>query len=177
MESSPRRKAPWAGGPPSPSRGIVESGPVGGSRASGIAGGRASRKRARPVGASTMRVMRIGRERLLQPFSSRACDRRCPGYEDRGKEPGGEQSPKGSLGSAKAASGPLTRGSSAGQVPQGARPPGKANCEGNLVSRWNGAREIPVVLVDRADCRRRRSASFLGQRKLPRGARGRGQAL
>jgi len=52
---------------------------------------------------------RTWRRRLLQPLEPRACDRRCPGHEDRGNEPWSEQSHQGALGAAKAESGPRTK--------------------------------------------------------------------
>jgi len=62
-------------------------------------------------------------ERLLQPFLSRAHDKRCPGHAGRGNQPRCEQSQRGVLEPAKAVFEPLNQGSSAGRVLQGAWSP------------------------------------------------------
>jgi len=91
--------------------------------------------------------------------------------------PGGEQSPSGGARGGESRIGPLNQGNPADRTPQGVRLPRTVGHEGNLGKRRHGAREIPVVLVDRGDCRHRRAAPFTGQRELPEGARRRGQAL
>lgn len=85
----------------------------------------------------------------------RARDRRCPGHADRGNQPRCEKSQRGVLERRKPYRAPDPRklgwsGPERGWATQ------KPYAEGNLGVQVNGAREIPVVLVDRRDCRRRR---------------------
>lgn len=88
----------------------------------------------------------------------RARDRRCPGHADRGNQARCEKSQRGALGRRKPYRAPDPRklgwsGPERGWATQ------KPYVEGNLGVQVNGAREIPVVLVDRRDCRRRRGVS------------------
>jgi hypothetical protein len=75
--------------------------------------------------------------RLLQPFLSRAYDKRCPGHTGRGNQPRCEQSQRGVLEPAKAAFEPLSQGSPAGRVPKGAyHPEGAARGQPRGGSEW-----------------------------------------
>lgn len=130
----------------------------------------------------------IRRGGLLQPFEPRACDRRCPGYRDRGNQPRSEKSRRGVLEPANALK------SSAGEGPwsrkarlvssrkrQGhpatQQPRATSEAPGVTQEKRSGAREIPVVLMVRGDCRHRLSMSLEESRKRPKRARHRSQAL
>jgi len=113
---------------------------------------------------------------LLQPLEPRACDRRCPGHQDRGNQPRCEQSHPGNARGGESRHVPLIKGSSAGRASQEDRPPRKRFSRATSKAP-NGAREIPVVLVNRKDCRRRLSMPLNVMRKRAKRARHRGQAL
>jgi len=94
--------------------------------------------------------------RLLQPSSSRARDRRCSSHAV-GVEAPGVSNHRGSARRRKPdrAPGPRKLGWSGPERGLAAQEGGS---RGQPRETLNGAREIPVVLVDRRDCRRRRSA-------------------
>lgn len=140
----------------SSSRGGTGSGPAGTSRASGIAGGEPRESRLAGWARKRVRDSRIRQGRLLQPSRSHARDRRCPSHAV-GVEAPEMRTHRESARSGESQIGPLHQGSSAGRAPKGVWPPRKAIREGNLGRRPIpiGVREIPVVLVDRTDCRRR----------------------
>lgn len=94
--------------------------------------------------------------RLLQPFLSRVHDKGCPGHAGRGKNLGASNRRRGCSSRRKPYRAPEPR-KLGWSGPERGLPPRKAGHEGNLEERRRGVREIPVVLVDRTDCRRRRT--------------------
>lgn len=163
-ESGPRWKAPWVLPIALPFAGDRSRRPCRKVSRKWDRRGRVTRKRGSPGGLvnGARFVHRAGR--LLQPFSSRVHDRRCPshavGVTNLGvRNHGGACSIR-----RKPDRAPEPRklgwpGPERDWVTQEAHP------EGNLEARANGAREIPVVLVDRRDCRRRRATLFILMRK------------
>jgi len=117
---------------------------------------RASRKRASPGGLVTGARFVHLTGRLLQPSPSRARDRRCSSHAV-GVEAPGVSNHRGSARRRKPNRAPEPRklgwsGPERGLAAQ------EGGSRGQPREALNGAREIPVVLVDRTDCKRRRSA-------------------
>jgi hypothetical protein len=106
--------------------GFVERGTLrGGSREAALSGGLAKARRpaagfarASPLGGHVRGCASIRQDWLLRPFEPRACDRRCPGHQDRGNQARCEQSLPGRARGGESRHGPLIRGSSAGQASQ-----------------------------------------------------------
>jgi len=87
----------------------------------------------------------------------RARDRRCPGHEGRGSNPRREQSRLGAFNRRKPCRTPDPR-KLGWPIPERGEATRRGASRGQPSARGSGAREIPVVLVNRTDCRRHRSA-------------------
>lgn len=85
-----------------------------------------------------MRDSRIWPGRLLQPFRSHTCDRRCLGHAGRGNQPRCEQSSPGGARCDENRNEPLIQGNPVGHSSKEVRPPGEARVEGNFETGGTG---------------------------------------
>jgi len=146
--------------------GIAERAPLrGGTQEAALLGGpakagfpAASLAKAGSLGELVPGVRSVHPARSASPAGwPRARDRRCPGHEGRGSNPRREQSRLGAFNRRKPCRTPDPR-KLGWPIPERGEATRRGASRGQPSARGSGAREIPVVLVNRTDCRRHRSA-------------------